>query len=250
MFLWIVGLMTNMSLLLLTIGSNTFLVTFPLWSMCLIFTVSATKDPFNDNVDIFAVVSFCVALFTTLNLSNVMNTLTTIVLLSIIFVMASALYLVRNQPCQYDLHDKFVRISCVAELVSKLSFFAGFVLFYSAEVGSTQPWLPLIPSFLFLLSEGVVVYTYKFRRDQNDQFRETKRFGRLLNVVAIFIFIVLLTMHVAHVVSNVTLYTFGMVVYISGILFIRRKEIYKIMTEFKQQSNTQRLTAVNQEYEI
>ena len=237
MFLWVVGLMTSFSLLLLTLGCNTFLVTLPLWTMVGLFAVYWITYSNEGNVDLFCIVSAALTLFVTLHLSELLSLMTTMILLSVVLLGGSLVYIVRDQSSQNDAYDR------CANYISKLSFFAGFLLFYGAEMDSTEPWLPLLPCVLFLCSESFIIYRYDLRTYQNIEFRDQKRRDRILNVIAILVLIALITLHLLHVVDNVTLYVCGILVYMAGIFFIRRKDFVKIWQQMRQRSNSRRLTA-------
>ena len=237
MFLWLVGLVSSISLLLLVSGSGWFLVTFPLWLLGVYFSWYTTQYH-EDNADLFCVTTLLVALFVSLNLTDVIDTTTTLISIHIIVICALLVYIVRDHATYDTPSEKY------ANWASKTSFFVAFMLFYGAEMHVTDRWVPLIPSVTFVLSEALIIYSLDQRTNLNMEFRERMRRERVASLVAIMVLIILIVLHLLYVFENTALYVGGIVVYGAGLVYICRKSIRKRYQEIQQgNDNRQKLTA-------
>lgn len=237
MFLWLVGLVSSISLLLLVSGSGWFLVTFPLWLLGVYFSWHTTQYQ-DDNADLFCVTTLLVALLVSLNLTDLVDTTKTLISIHIIVVCALLVYIVRDHATYDTPSEKY------ANWASKVSFFVAFILFYGAEIQAIERWAPLIPSVTFVLSEAFIIYRLKQRTSLNMEFRERMRRERVASLVAIMVLIILIVLHLLYVFENTALYVGGIVVYGAGLVYICRKSIRKRYQEIQQgNDNRQKLTA-------
>lgn len=244
MFLWLVGLTSSVSLLLLTSGYSTVIVTAPLWILggvfCWWWLKSEDQDK-SDNIDLFGVGVLWAALMITLHLVSLIDMSASILLLTIPLLGVFVMYIVRDNSLFYT--DKY------ANWVSKLSFLIALVLFYGVEIHVVDRWVPLIPSATYVLSEFVVIYKLN-QQNLTVEFLEKRYRDRVTSLCAVIVFIVLLVLHILYVFDSVTLYAFGIVVYGVGLAFIHRdfiKKVYFTMKQLRQQNNRQKLTMKDSE---
>jgi hypothetical protein len=237
MFLWLVGLVSSISLLLLVSGSGAFLVTLPLWLLGAYFFWHATQYQ-EDNADLFCVTTLLVTTSILLNLTDVFDTTMTLVSVHVIVICALLVYIVRDHATYDTPSEKY------ANWASKVSFFVAFILFYGAEVQAVERWVPLIPSVTFVLSEAFIIYSLDQRANLNMEFRERMRRERVASLIAIIVLIVLIVLHLLYVFESTTLYVAGIVVYGAGLVYICRKTIRKRYQEIQQgNDNSKKLTA-------
>ena len=237
MFLWLVGLVSSISLLLLVSGSSAFLVAFPLWLLSAYFFWHTTQYQ-EDNADLFCVTTLLVALLVSLNLTDLVDTTTTLISIHIIAVCALVVYIVRDHATYDTPSEKY------ANWASKVSFFVAFILFYGAEMQAIERWVPLIPSVTFVLSEAFIIYSLDQRTNLNMEFRERMRRERVASLIAIIVLIILVVLHLLYVFETTALYAGGIVVYGAGLVYICRKTIRKRYQEIRQgNDNSKNLTA-------
>lgn len=250
MFLWLVGLVSSISLVFLTLDINWFFVTLPLWWLggFFVYRYLNRVDSSNlSNPDLFCVATFWVALFVSLDLSSgSVNRSSYLICIMIGFVGVFIVYMVRDISIHNTRSCDNTPCGKCANWVSKLSFFTAFIFFYGAETKSIDMWVPLIPSVTFVLGEIMVIYILS-KQDLTATFIRDRFRARVTSLVAIIVFIILISIHLGNHMDSTTLYILGVVIYAIGLVIIQHKYIMKVKETFLSNgsSNRKNLTMVD-----
>ena len=242
MFLWLIGLMTSLSLLFHDMGQGAFLVTLPLWSVGVFFMVYYVRFA-EINVDLLFFSTLMSAFLICLNQisQDLLSNTATLILLHVVIFGALFVYAIRtNTACATVVDTRL-------NWLSQISFAVSYFLFYGVEIGSVEQWLPLIPSVIFVLSEVLIIYRYDKQTNLNKEFRQTLRQERLANVLALVVLIIMLVIRLLDVIDDYTLYTASILVYAIGLAWLRRSDLKKLHSMLKPDATTERLKISNSE---